>query len=494
MDRMACVNIHALPLQLLLHRHPEWHAAPVVVVDRDKPTGVILWANELATARHIVPGMRYAAGLSLARKLQGGVVGDTDIGQAVASITQRLWCFSPRVEPSPHEHGVFWLDASGMRHLYPSLDTWATRLCEDLSQANFRAVAAVGFTRFGSYAAAKASATNMVLHSPEEEQAYLRGVTIEQLGLAPHLRDTLFKLDIGTLGRFIDLPSSGIRKRFGEEAAKLHRLARNDGWAPLDPLPIDEPVECTEELDYQEANLERLLVQIASMLEPLLLELAARHEKLKLLQLSFTLDDRNELHTSIAPAMPTHDANQILALVRLRLDSLPLSAGVTKLTLHTVGIAITQQQLHLFHDAPRGNLDAVYRAFAKVRTELGEDAVAVAQLHEGHLPEARYSWAPLQQLSLPKPAGHTAGPLVRRIYSPPIPLPARNRREPDGWLIAGTTHGPVEEVIGPYLVCGGWWVREVSRAYYYVRTQSGRWLWIFHDHRRRRWFLQGEVQ
>ena len=54
--------------------------------------------------------------------------------------------------------------------------------------------------------------------------------------------------------------------------------------------------------------------------------------------------------------------------------------------------------------------------------------------------------------------------------------------------------GPVEEVIGPHVVSGGWWIREISRDYYYVRTRSGRWLWIYNDRRRRRWFLQGEVE
>jgi hypothetical protein len=37
-------------------------------------------------------------------------------------------------------------------------------------------------------------------------------------------------------------------------------------------------------------------------------------------------------------------------------------------------------------------------------------------------------------------------------------------------------------------------MREVSRAYHYVRTRKGRWLWIYNDHKRRAWFLHGEVQ
>jgi protein ImuB len=69
----------------------------------------------------------------------------------------------------------------------------------------------------------------------------------------------------------------------------------------------------------------------------------------------------------------------------------------------------------------------------------------------------------------------------------------RSRYEPDGWII-DDADGPIEEVIGPQVVSGGWWMREVQREYYYVRTRNGRWLWIYHDRRRRRWFLQGEVE
>ena len=61
-------------------------------------------------------------------------------------------------------------------------------------------------------------------------------------------------------------------------------------------------------------------------------------------------------------------------------------------------------------------------------------------------------------------------------------------------VAARFSDGPVEEVIGPHIVSGGWWTRETTRAYHYVRTRSGRWLWIYNDRRRRRWFLHGEVE
>ena len=47
-DRMACVDVPAFPLQLLIRRYPEWTALPAAVVEYDRPQGVILWVNEPA--------------------------------------------------------------------------------------------------------------------------------------------------------------------------------------------------------------------------------------------------------------------------------------------------------------------------------------------------------------------------------------------------------------------------------------------------------------
>ena len=493
-ERLACVSVCALPLQLLVRAHPDWKTLPVVVLDRDKPTGLILWANERAHAHRIFPGMRFAAALSLSRDLRGGDVPDTEIGAAVENITRWLWRFSPRIEPSCEERGIFWLDASGLRHIYPSLDAWASSIGEELRQAGFYAVIAVGYSRFGSYVAAKASECNRIFQSPAQEGAYLRQVPIERIISDALLRDTLFKLGITTLGAFISLPSAGIRKRFGAEAEALHRMARGDGWDHLLPERLLEPAERREVLEYPEENCERLLFRMAGVLHTLLSELAARHEVLKTLRFTLLLGDRSQQQEEVSPAVPTLDAGQILPLLRLRLSTLSLPSPVMEVKALAQGIPASQEQLGLFQENALRNTDAAHRAFARVRAELGNDAVLYARVQDGQLPEAQYAWERLHTLSLPKPKEVAVPPLVRLIYTPPLELPPRDRHEPDGWLIAGIAEGPVEEVIGPQIISGGWWMREVSRAYFYVRTRSGRWLWIYHDHGRRRWYLHGEVQ
>ncbi len=272
-------------------------------------------------------------------------------------------------------------------------------------------------------------------------------------------------------------------------------MARGNGWTPLQPRPIPEPLERAAAFDeHPEADVDRLVVVMGELLESLCGELAERNEALESLRCALVLDDRQEHHEEVTPATPTLEVRQILSLLRLRLETLSLSAGVVDLRLRAAGGRISQRQLDLFREAPHQNLEAAHKAFANIRAQLGNDAVVCARLLDGHLPKACYAWEPLRRLARPTPAAAALRPLVRRIYSPPLELPPRDRHEPDGWLIAGVAEGPVDEVLGPYWVSGGWWVRESARAYHYVRTRSGRWLWIYHDQKRRRWFLQGEVQ
>jgi protein ImuB len=84
-------------------------------------------------------------------------------------------------------------------------------------------------------------------------------------------------------------------------------------------------------------------------------------------------------------------------------------------------------------------------------------------------------------------------PRVRRLYARPRLLPPRERREPDGWMPDGMEQGPVERLVGPYRVSGGWWRTEIQRDYHVAELRSGECLWVYYDRRRRRWYVQGVV-
>ncbi|MCA9772546.1 MAG: DNA polymerase Y family protein [Myxococcales bacterium] len=497
MDRWACVDLAALPLQLLLRTHPDWAEHPAAVVAEERPQAPILWVNERARRTRVLPGMRYAAGLSLARDLRAGVVSDAEVRAGVDEVVERLRRFTPRIEPAEREPWVLWLDAGGLGALFPSLRRWAEGIRDDLSAAGLRATVVVGFTRFGAYALAKTRSGVFVLPDPARERRAAEAAPLERLGLPPTLLATLAKLGVRTVGAFVALPRAGLRERFGAEAEGLHRLAAGEAWAPIDARPEVEVPSARWVLDFPERDAARLLFLTKRLLHPLLGRLVERGEALEILEVLFVLDGGRAREDAVRPAAPTLDAVRILDLLRLRLEGERLAAGVVEFVLTARGTPATDAQLRLFALsglAPRRDLEAGARALARLRAEFGDAAVAVARLEEGHLPEARFAWAPVETLAAPHPGLVADAPLIRRLHAKALPLPPRSRHEPDGWIVRGHGDGPVVKSVGPHVLSGGWWVREVERHYHFVETARGDLLWIYDDRRRRRWFLQGEVE
>ena len=496
---MACVELPAFALQLLLKRHPEWAGRPVAVVERDKPQGVILLVNERARAAGIRTGMRYSAGLSLAHTLHAGEVSPADVERSVTAIGDRLRRFSPDVEPSHDEPGVFWLNASGLSYLHASLRRWAREIVATLRSCGFRAVVAVGFTRFGTGAIARTLTPGRpvaVIRNPAVERTLAGRVRLSRLGIDPALRDGLHKLGVRTVGAFLQLPSGGLRRRFGPQAQRLHRLAAGELWAPLQPQRVTEPLVARHDFDDPETDAVRLLFHLKRLLDRVLACVAARHQVLAELTLCLRLD-RAGTHTErIRPAAPTLDVVQLMNLVRLRLESLALGAGVVEVRVSGRAVSIAAVQQGLFAERPRRDRAAAERALARVRAEFGDEAVMRACLVEAHLPEARFAWEPTGTVPAPEPREVACRPMVRRIHARALALPPG--LEPYPGPESRSAHddgsGCVRDCAGPYLVSGGWWRSAVHREYYFARVEHGDMLWIYYDRLRRRWRCQGQVE
>ena len=496
MDRLACVDVPVLPLQLLLREHPDWKACAVAVVAEDRPNAELLYVNEAARRAGVLPGQRFAAALGLARDLRAGTIAEIQVERRVAEIVESLRRFSPEVEPDKQAAGVFFVDAGGLDRLHPSLEKWAHGIVAALAAENLEATVVVGFRRFGAYAVAKSGRGVKVFRNADEENAAVRAVPLKRLDIDPDLRDQLAALGTRTVGDFLRLPPGGIRQRFGEAAHRLHTMAAGKAWAPLQPAPHVEPCAREAELEAPDSDSGRLLFLVKQLLDPLLAQLARRSEALVELTFHLILDDHAEHVESLRPAGPTLDAVQLLGLIRLRLETLRLSSGVIELRLRAQGVRAAAGQIEMFR-LSRRDPEAAHRAFARLRAELGDEAVVRASLREGHLPASQFAWERMEALPdrLPAPREVSERVLVRRVYSKPVALPPRPRQEPDGWLLRGLEHGRVENLAGPYVVSGGWWGRRTAhREYYFARMSRGELLWIYYDKNRRRFFLEGRVE
>jgi protein ImuB len=202
------------------------------------------------------------------------------------------------------------------------------------------------------------------------------------------------------------------------------------------------------------------------------------------------------------------DVVLLTELVRLRLEGLDLGAGAEQVAVELEAVAATPETLELFRHRQRRDLAAALRAVARVRAELGDQAVVQAELADGHLPEQSSRWIPVVGLAPPVPCPPRTGagrpPLVRRMLLRPRPLlngPASLAHDHGEQLLraaAGPNAPPIMRgdvrTSGPHLVSGNWWAGEQRRAYHYVEAVSGRLLWVYYDENEKRWYQQGTVE
>ncbi|MCG8554785.1 MAG: DNA polymerase Y family protein [Proteobacteria bacterium] len=486
---MACVDVPALPLQLLLRKKPHWSSDPVAVVAEVKPLARILWVTEQARHHGIVPGLRYAAGLSLSPRLKAGSVSNEEIGHCVERLTLELRAFSPGIEPATDPPGIFWLDATGLLRLHSSLYVWAQRLRSNLQKLGFTSSVAIGFSRLGTYAASKTNPRSITYFASEASERHsLLKTPLENLSISTEILHHLNHLGIATIGDFLPFSNSDLVARFGKDLGLLHHLAGGKAWDPLIPEPELEPVQAHVNLEPPEHDNHRLLFSIKRQLNPLLRILRHRHEAAVELALCFKLERHSLRHEYLRTAAPTLDAAQLVDLVRLRLDRAPLPAAVIEIRLEVLGQRVFPEQLCLFQDVNRHSFSAANRALARIRAEFGEQSVCYARLTDAHLPEARFIQKPLVRLQAPQQKSHEVRTrqLVRRFFVKPK-------------LLSTITAEPVDassELLtgGPHIFDGGWWHRLITREYYFLQDKDDNLYWCFYDGYRKQWFAHGRVE
>lgn len=478
--RLACVNVPELPLQLMLRAHPEWVLHPAAVIADDKPHAQLLWVNERARQHGILPGHRYSAALTLCRDLQASTVTAELIQSGVDQLCTLLRRFSPNIEPASTEPGIFWVDASGLQRLYASLATWARSIERMLFEAGFTAVIVAGFSRFFTYAVARANRHSVIcFRDVATETSAALTVALARLNIEPRVRDTLAKLGVHDVGAFIQLPDASLLERFGADLYALHQLASGHTWAPLQPIAETIPSVRRHLFDDAERDVYRLLFIIKRELDVLLRMLASKQQALLCVKLHCKLETPPDYAQTITPAEPTLDSRQILDLVRLRLEASPLASAATELEVEAVGTAATMEQLRMLAERVRRDLAAADRALARVRAELGPDAVTRAVLQDAHLPEASFRFERLDHTTFPHVTTTARPNAVRRLWLKPWALPTRAPQHPR---------------VGPFVLTGGWWgTHMVRREYYFIEGNDGALHYCFYDVERNRWLVHGAL-
>ena len=477
--RMACIDIPEFLFQWMVVQQPDWARQPMALVKDERPTALLQEVNSRALEVGLRRGMRFGEALSQIPYLRARSLSPALRDQITREMVEKLRAFSPQIEACSQNSGVFYAALNGLERLYPSWDDWRGQVLKALEECGYGGQAVIGFSHFGSLAVARHDHPQAILESPEQEDELARDVPLWRLGVPVKLTNSLSMLGVTRLGDFLKLTSESLLERFGREAYELHRRARKDHWDPLQNVPEAQLWEARLGLDYAEPDRVRILFLCEKLLQPLLLNLSRKKRAVKRLHFAFQLQNGDTTRHSLGMSEPSLDQKRLLDLLNLRLESTPLESGVTDLELQLEDCDSPPEQLELFGESSRREIQAANRALDRIRAELGHGAVMQACLQEGHLPAASFRWEPLEKLNgRPDPQVKMNNKLLRRFYATPQPMAA-----------------PKSDQIldGPYRLSGGWWNREIERDYYFLLTPKGEIHWSFLDQRRQLWFQEGVV-
>jgi DNA polymerase-4 len=443
-NRVACVLIDHLPLQVEQRLDPSLLGSPVIVSGVAWKPDVVLDASPQAIG--VWPGM----GLPQARQvcpLARVIAPREELYYAQHDTLLRV-CeqFSPQIETAGL--GQFFLDVSDMQALYPTEQQLAITLLNAITQhTNLWARVGIASSKFvAEQAARQVEDSSGSIVAPKRDREFLAPLPIDTLprDTHPEILRRLGLFGIETLGQFAALSPAAVARQFGPQSRSVHDLARGIDPRPLDvttpPPAVTHVAHFTRDPLRDRIPLMHSVARVARMVAETLDVAGFSAEGLRIV---VTLEDDREVERATTIRPPTAQAER-LAVTAQRVTSLmDISAPVTALrvTAYPLRPWHTATQQLGFVDNPQSKQAQLQLALESLWSRFGELVIRVASL--------------------------VGSPLPLRIQ---VQIDAKGRPSLLKW--GGWTR-MVRGVLDHWRSSSRWWQQPVEREHYLVQTQSG---------------------
>ena len=314
---------------------------------------------------------------------------------------------------------------------------------------------------------------------------------------------TLQRLGCQTLADVRRLPRGGLGRRFdGELLLALDQAyglrPESYAWATL-PETFNARLELPSRVDNAMGLMfgaRRLLLQMTGWLAArhcgvTAFTLAWRHDAMR----SREVGDAGEL--TVRTAQATHNVEHLTRLLGENLARCTLQAPAGELLLHATEVSPILEQSHSLIPDDRVTGEAVEQVLERIEARLGQGRVLRPVLVEDHRLEHMHRWQPLKHKAAAAKAQLVAGPQPTWMLRTPLQLDVHNDRP--------LYQGPLQLLLGPERVEGGWWHRVKDtrgqrnlvtvRDYWVALSPFAGALWVFQqrlpDDATASWYLHG---
>ncbi|HEX6136693.1 MAG TPA: DNA polymerase Y family protein [Casimicrobiaceae bacterium] len=505
----VCVLLPSLPLEAFTRAvAPRDDGRPFAVASGGHPPRVVC-ANAAARAAGIRREQLVSAALALAPAL---VLRDRDIAaeeDALREIAALALAFTPNASLALPNAIV--AEIEGSVRLFGGLSQLLGQLAAQVRARGHDTALALAPTPTAALLLARAGSVTPVLDRMHLE-ATLAPLPLALLDLDADTLATLRAAGITTFGAARMLPRAALARRFDRRLVDTLDRALDRLPDPREPyrppphferrLPLPAPVDGIEALGF---GVDRLVNDLAHWLLArglgvVRMSLALVHER--------HVRERRTPPTiaTFALGAPARAPAHLLAVLRERLARVALPAPVEAIVLASdETMPLAGRNLGLL---PEDEADAVVvPLMERLRSRLGDDAVAMPAARAEHRPEHAAREAPpiVARREASRAAAARTGPPPRAQAAPgarakaPAPIAAPR---PIWLLDEAQPLGAVLEAQpwilrdGPERIESGWWDgRDLRRDYFVAEDPHGGIAWIYRDHRYGtddgEWFLHG---
>jgi len=389
------------------------------------------------------------------------------------------------------------LDSSGCSHLLGGEEKYLETIIGKLKESGYHCRGAISDTIGTSWAIARLGKKSPIIPPAQQYNAILN-LPPMALRLEQHILQRLHKLGFDKIGKFIQIPRSVLRRRFGEEMLLSLGQALGTEEETLTPVIVKAPYEerlfCLEPIRTKpaiEIAIERLLETLCERLSKE--GLGIRSAELK----GYRLDGR-VTQTKIGTNQPTHKVPHLGKLFELKIDQIEPDLGIELFILtvtKTESVLIHQEKL--WSGKPGLADQSLAQLLDRLAGKVGSQAI------RRYIPQAHYwperSLRPAVSLeektevkwqrSNPRPMEMLHKPASIQVTAPIPDYPPMNFRYKDELHM-------IRKADGPERIEREWWMEPGEhRDYYILEDDKGRRYWVFrsghYDEQRPSWFLHG---
>ena len=502
----ACLRLPLLSLDVFSRATGASADAPFVVTSGGHYPRVVA-ANAAARAAGIRRDQLISAALALVPEVVMRERDDAAEAAALADIATLLLAFTPNTSVAPPSAVL--AEIAGSVRLFGGLPRLLDELQRQARSRGYETTIGVAPTATAALLLARAGRVTPVLDT-EALPHVLASVPLALLDFDADTLATLKAAGITTFGDAHALPRAGLARRFDQRVVDTLDRAVGRAPDPRDPylppphferrLPLPAPVDSADALQFA---VNRLVGDFADWL--LARGLGALRMSLTLVHERY-MRERGTAPTLAAFALgaPARAPAHLNAVLRERLARVVLPAPVEAIVLASDETApLAGRNLGLLPEDEAGSV--VVPLVERLRSRLGDHAVATPSLQAEHRPEHAASEAPAVGLhGAPRPrTGRAAAPKSRQTKAARRGTPAPAAPPRPLWLLdcARPLAGVLEAkpwVLrdGPERIESGWWDGgDCRRDYFVAETPDGEMAWIYRDHRYAaddgEWFMHG---